>query len=1045
MHPPSPERRVAREALLFSVVLLAVLLGLHRAAAFEGGLLVPLDLLARYQPWQTTLAEEATRPQNPALSDQVTLHPWTPLAAMRLVHEGEMTLWNPYQGCGSPLHANTLSAQLYPLMWLHALLPRHAALLAISVLKGLVAGLFLFLLCRRWGLSRPASWLAGLGFPLSGFMLLWLGHQHIAVASLLPLLLWISDRAAARPSLGNLAGVGLVSGASLHAGHMETALHLLLIAISYTALRALSIDGGAFRRLLRLTQLGLAYLLGAAISLVQVIPFAEYTLYSAIIHNRKNPLYRYHNAWRDLDGWMDWALGALSIVLLVAAIGGCSRAARRLRGEADGSALKPALLAITSSVLAFWIAFSLGLLDLLTLLVDPDYMGSPMAGRGNGGYAGYFLYLEMATGYASAAALLLALFGLTMRKKGDRITVYLAVAVLLSLMVVFEWPVIAQLVSQAPVLAESKNKRLLLVVCLGVLLLAAKGLDHMKAAAGRRDRRAFLAPLIALLTIVSGAVVGRTIAGPESPSGTPTVPVAEVTPISLIQSTLAVSPSPPGGYLGAVRGAEDRTAHREDRLRLSGYVFGRAIPDQVRILLAGGDESRDYTCEVSLDIQPDVQQALALLGEGWSAGEFAVDVDLNDLPAGVYRQIPVLQTAGTRVGELPASSLHIARPMFHQDRALAFAVAALLLVLIALFPMLATAGAWLLALLVVADLFLAGDGFNPAVSPKYDFPETEGIAWLKEHTTTGQDRVWADPPVTLLPANTATAFRLRDLRMYDSIDLLHYTTFLTPLVVSGAEGATRAKLNAGARMFDLTAARYILSAPGSSPPAPHFNPVYTGEMTIFENLRSLPRAYVAREAISESALLRAANVDVDAYRSFVPQALRVLLDQGRIDPARTVLVHDEAGTDPLEELLGAAPREDRRSPPFAALEEVPLPAEPVLPGQARFLVDDPDRIVILTQAEFDGVLVLADAWMPGWEARVDGKPTEIARANIAFRAIRVPAGTHEVEWVYAPGSVRIGARVGIVGLAILFLMLLVQACRRSRPSDLERPPATDHA
>src|SRR5688572_26303849 len=143
-------RRLA-EAGVAVALLLALLLALHRGAAFGGGLLAPFDILGQYEPWKSGMAAE--RPQNPALSDQVTLHPFTPLAANRFVIEQTMTLWSPFQGCGTPLHGNTLSAQLYPLMWLHALFPRQAALLLIGLLKGLLAGFFFFLLLRRRGVS----------------------------------------------------------------------------------------------------------------------------------------------------------------------------------------------------------------------------------------------------------------------------------------------------------------------------------------------------------------------------------------------------------------------------------------------------------------------------------------------------------------------------------------------------------------------------------------------------------------------------------------------------------------------------------------------------------------------------------------------------------------------------------------------------------------------------------------------------------------------------------------------------------------------------
>jgi uncharacterized membrane protein YfhO len=55
-----------------------------------------------------------------------------------------------------------------------------------------------------------------------------------------------------------------------------------------------------------------------------------------------------------------------------------------------------------------------------------------------------------------------------------------------------------------------------------------------------------------------------------------------------------------------------------------------------------------------------------------------------------------------------------------------------------------------------------------------------------------------------------------------------------------------------------------------------------------------------------------------------------------------------------------------------------------------------------------GFLVLNDVWHPWWFGTVDGKPAEIFRANVLFRAVQVPAGKHVVRFEFKPveGAVR---------------------------------------
>jgi uncharacterized membrane protein YfhO len=65
-----------------------------------------------------------------------------------------------------------------------------------------------------------------------------------------------------------------------------------------------------------------------------------------------------------------------------------------------------------------------------------------------------------------------------------------------------------------------------------------------------------------------------------------------------------------------------------------------------------------------------------------------------------------------------------------------------------------------------------------------------------------------------------------------------------------------------------------------------------------------------------------------------------------------------------------------------------------------------------------GYLVLVDTFDPGWRVRVDGHPATLLRANIAFRAVLLPPGTHEVTFLYRPWSVGLGLTLSATGLAL---------------------------
>ena len=59
-------------------------------------------------------------------------------------------------------------------------------------------------------------------------------------------------------------------------------------------------------------------------------------------------------------------------------------------------------------------------------------------------------------------------------------------------------------------------------------------------------------------------------------------------------------------------------------------------------------------------------------------------------------------------------------------------------------------------------------------------------------------------------------------------------------------------------------------------------------------------------------------------------------------------------------------------------------------------------IEIEADAPGGGFVVLNDVWHPWWRASVDGKPAEILKANVLFRAVVVPPGKHVVRFTFHP-------------------------------------------
>ena len=83
------------------------------------------------------------------------------------------------------------------------------------------------------------------------------------------------------------------------------------------------------------------------------------------------------------------------------------------------------------------------------------------------------------------------------------------------------------------------------------------------------------------------------------------------------------------------------------------------------------------------------------------------------------------------------------------------------------------------------------------------------------------------------------------------------------------------------------------------------------------------------------------------------------------------------------------------------------------------------EVVVEAQTDGPALLVLAENRAPGWVASVDGGPWEATLpADVAWQAVPLPGGTHEVRFRYDPASVRWGGWISVASAGVLAFMLL---------------------
>lgn len=290
---------------------------------------------------------------------------------------------------------------------------------------------------------------------------------------------------------------------------------------------------------------------------------------------------------------------------------------------------------------------------------------------------------------------------------------------------------------------------------------------------------------------------------------------------------------------------------------------------------------------------------------------------------------------------------------------------------------------WITGLTVVlaADLLLATRGLNPTMPPSLVFPRTELTEFLKNQPQpcrigTGEGNI---------ASGMVAVYGIEEWLGYDGIYPKRIMDF-------------QHKLGPGAWevMEPSCAIRYYLHDPRFEPVFPldepgRFEWIETCDgLEVYENMRALPRArLVGRYEVAKSA-----------------DALFTRMLDPDFDPKRVVLV-EKAPTTPS---------------PEASSGNL---------GDALVSHRSTTRCTVEVEATAPCILVVADAYYPGWTVRIDGKPAELFPAYHAFRGVVVPEGRHTVEFSYFPWSFRIGLAVSILALAAGAFLALA-ALRRSR-------------
>ncbi|MEM9931670.1 MAG: YfhO family protein, partial [Bacteroidota bacterium] len=107
----------------------------------------------------------------------------------------------------------------------------------------------------------------------------------------------------------------------------------------------------------------------------------------------------------------------------------------------------------------------------------------------------------------------------------------------------------------------------------------------------------------------------------------------------------------------------------------------------------------------------------------------------------------------------------------------------------------------------------------------------------------------------------------------------------------------------------------------------------------------------------------------------------------------------------------------------------------------------PNKLTYSSNLTGEGLAVFSEMWYgpdKGWQAYIDGEAVDHIRANYALRALRVPAGQHEIVFEFAPKKYYAGITISSIcsGLLLLGLLGFVVWQVRNAPPTPEAEPAS---
>jgi hypothetical protein len=300
--------------------------------------------------------------------------------------------------------------------------------------------------------------------------------------------------------------------------------------------------------------------------------------------------------------------------------------------------------------------------------------------------------------------------------------------------------------------------------------------------------------------------------------------------------------------------------------------------------------------------------------------------------------------------------------------------------------------------LVAFDLITFSYGYTGFAHTQEIFPPAPAFDFLASQSDTMPYRIAIGGSVPY-PANANLMYQIPSADGYEVSPSLPrlFAEGLSENRWDSISYIPEAVLKAQDRRLDMLNVKYFVLTPKT----PEFFQFATNErfrqvfnngyVAIFENKHALPRVFAVPASGIEVVSEPAAAFERIRNTSFGPETSVILSEV----PASQTLPTEAVAT------------------PFTSKVEM-----------ADFQVN---HISLRVTTSSTAALVLSQIWFPGWKATVDGDEVPVLRADGALTGVLLPAGSHDVRFVFRPLSFTIGAFITILTVLVVVALIITRA------------------